>query len=289
MEWSSDGHVSADHRREDWDAASAETIIHCRWEELKGSAPEYGNQESLKFQEAYQSAKFSFDMKAALEIIDRCLNQRALDQIADVVYYSDESLQLVIPHLPFDDEDGIGGMEPLKSIPTNALPFAFAEALSGTLGLEINETILQSARAGRTKLTMWMRFLCQPSFEGDITPGSGFIILDDVMTTGGTFAALRSYIVRAGGRVVASTALAHRIGINQKLAIADQTLVVLRSAYGPGFDRQWWENFGHEAQHLTEAEGEYLALFAAERPDVRGDALLFALRERIDQAAAKGG
>lgn len=136
-----------------------------------------------------------------------------------------------------------------------------------------------------------MRFLCQPSFEGDVEKSRPYIILDDVITTGGTFATLRGYLVRKGATVAATTTLAHKNGVHQKFAIAVQSLGVLKALYGIGFDRYWNETFGHETSHLTEAEAEFLAFHArtewASIPS--GDGLLQCLRERINHAAATGG
>lgn len=111
------------------------------------------------------------------------------------------------------------------------------------------------------------------------------------ITTGGTFAALRHYIVGHGGSVVATTSLAHKNGVHQKFAIAAQSLSVLRSHYGIELDDYWIGTFGHAPSHLTEAEAEFLAFHArtewAGLP--RGPSVLQRLRERINRAAATGG
>lgn len=282
MPWK-DGHVWVQHPREHWDAKNCRSIIvHSRWDQLKGTFAGYDKRQRKKYQAAYATAKRQRNFPRAFDVVERCLSDRAMDELADIVFYSEQIPILVFPHLPFDDEDG-GDQVPVRSSPTNAIPFAFAAALAAKLGLEVNETIFQSARIGRTKMPISDRFLYQPSFEGKVEPRP-YILLDDVVTMGGTFAALRSYIIRSGGSTVAATTLAHNLGVNQPLPVAGDTMDVLRSTYGPALDGYWMESFGHEPEKLTEAEAKFLVGEASGR----GDEALQQLRKTFDQAAAKG-
>jgi MFS family permease len=52
----------------------------------------------------------------------------------------------------------------------------------------------------------------KPVFTGLVQSGAAYILIDDVITTGGTIAALREFVVSQGGRVVAVVALAYAIG-----------------------------------------------------------------------------
>ena len=290
MHWEG-GNVYVSHLRAPWGPSGDEwTFVNSRLDQVNGYYKDYGELKK-DYYRAYLAAKHEFNMKYAYEIIDRCVKSEVITSLAQVVLKLNRRSMLIFPHQAFDDEDGIDGNKPLGALPTNALPFAYAEYLSTRLGCDVNRTIIQCARVGRSKLTTWMRFLCQPSFEGEVEAGRPYIILDDVITTGGTFAALRAYIVRNGGTVAATTTLAHKNGVHQKFAIAAQTLNVLRLRYGTGFDRYWAETFGHETSHLTEAEAEFLAFHArtewASVPP--GAEVLQCLRERINRAAATGG
>src|SRR5262249_55733597 len=138
-----------------------------------------------------------------------------------------------------------------------------------------------SARAGRTKLNTWLRYLCQPSFDGEVSKDRPYVLVDDVITTGGTLATLRSYIVSSGGTVAGTTALAHKNGVHQKFAIADETFGVLCKTYGQELPLYWTETFGHGPASLTDAEAQFLALFKWEP----GNEPVQRLRERINQAA----
>jgi hypothetical protein len=286
MPWNA-GHYQVSHPREPWtnNRGEGRVLVNCRWLQLKGTDASYGNQ-TATYNAAYKAAKTKFDLPVAFEIVERCISDNVLDELADIIYYSDKSPILVFPHMSFDDDDGVDGAGPPTDRPSNALPFAFAQYLSMRLGCPVNETIFQCARIGRTKLTKWKRFLHQPSFEGEVVAGQPYVLLDDVFTTGGTLACLRSYIVRNRGIVVGVATLAHESGRHQIFPIVEQTRVVLKDTYGNELEAFWKDTLGHDLSNLTEAEARFLIEAAPELGSGRGHPLLQCLRERIDQTAA---
>jgi hypothetical protein len=194
----------------------------------------------------------------------------------------------VVPHPPFDDISGIGAFAVGKTKVTNTLPIQYAAQLAVQLEGEIDNKIIQKARVGRTKLTNFPRFLCQPCFEGEIRPDAAYILIDDVVTTGGTLAALRSYIIGNGGMVAASTVLAHGSGQDRPLALADVTWQELSNLYGAELGSFWEREIGHDARYLTDTEGHILVRFGHESVQDRpGVPLLQCLRDRLSEAAAK--
>lgn len=285
MRWH-DGNVVVDHPRESWGTpARLHTLVHCRLDQLNGNAAR-----DPAVQAAYKAAKFEFNLDAAYGLIDRFVRDDTMDALADVVVGSRVTPTVIFPHPAFDDDDAVGRHGAMPG-PTNALPFAYAGHLEGTLGCPVNDQIVQSARVGRTKLAMFLRFLCQPSFKGHVNVDCPYIILDDVIASGGTFAALRSYIVRGGGTVISTTAFAHNTGAHQKFEVASDTLGMVLSLYGDGIDPYWLETFGHGIQCLTEAESQLLVRWALDRQQegcAAGDQLLQRLRDRINQAASTG-
>lgn len=93
----------------------------------------------------------------------------------------------------------------------NKLP----EALARTIGLSVNTNIrqLQKAQAPpRKDLSAMARLLHKPCFRGSVLGGENYIIVDDIVTQGGTVAALRQFILSKGGFVVAVVALAQSAG-----------------------------------------------------------------------------
>ena len=56
------------------------------------------------------------------------------------------------------------------------------------------------------------RLLHKPRFCGLINEGESYIIVDDIVTQGGTVSALRQYVLSKGGSVAAIVALAYSVG-----------------------------------------------------------------------------
>lgn len=292
MQWI-DGHVRVAHPREDWGHGTHEDlIIHARWDALKGTGADDDANLKKEVLEKYQAAKFQYDQDAGFELVESLVAEDKINELADIVFYSDKSPLFVFPYPAFDDDDAIDAETTVKSRPTNALPFVYAAYLEQVLGGEVETNIFQRARVGRTKLTSFMRFLCQPEFGGEVRHDKAYILVDDVVTTGGTLAALRSYIIRSGGSVLCGTSLAHKYGINQKFGVAEGTVAMLQSLYGNGINEFWSQEIGHELSKITEAEGQLLVRWALEHEGNhgtrRGDQMFQRLRDRLDQAASTG-
>lgn len=279
------GNLSVSHPREPWDQYSQYIRVHEHLDKLKGTAP--GASENAPL---YAAAKTQFDADAALMLVERIVPDAYLDELADWMVLNGISPRLVVPYPAYDDDDGIGRIEGRAQGPVNAIPIAYANYLSEKLGCDIDEEIVQAARVGRTKLKTWPRFLWQPSFTGEVQSGGNYLILDDVVTTGGTLAALRSYIIRSGGVVTGATALAHKYGLSQRFAVARETLDVLYSSCGQGLPRFWLEAIGHDIRCLTENEGQAIIAWARDfvEQGCSGDEVLQCLRDRLLEAAAKG-
>ncbi|MBN8875197.1 MAG: hypothetical protein J0H67_20365 [Rhodospirillales bacterium] len=258
---------------------------------LKGTDESLGHRRHER-QRYYQKAKYLGDLEAAMRIVEACTDDSAaVDRLIDAVYPSVEAgipLRCAIPHPPFDDQDSDGADLPFRPL-KNALPVAFQAWLAETIGAARDTCILQCARVGRTKLPKFPRFLWQPAFEGDVDPNAAYILADDVFTVGGTLAALRSHIVRNGGKIVGLITLAHGTGRSQPLAISGQTCDELNSLFGANFGTFWQQEIGHDSGCLTEAEGRFLVQWAlAEAGGRTGQPLLQHLRARLSAAAATG-
>lgn len=273
-----DGHIQVSHPREPWAGEAPEIIVHGALNTLKGK-------KGTADREAYIAAKRGFDMDAAFQIVERTVSKAGCDSIIAHIIAGGCKARIVMPHPDFDDEDDPGASVGL----TNALPFAFAKYLKDITGRAVDEEIIQMARVGRTKLTKWQRFLYQPAFGGAVRTDEPYILIDDVVSTAGTLAALRSYIVRNGGTVLCATALANGVGKNQPFPITPETSSNLVEAYGAGFAPYWRETFGHEVGCLTEAEGRFLRTWSDEEKSQGvgvGEPLLQRLRTQFDEVAA---
>lgn len=289
MPWRN-GHICVCHPREPWDETTpTHVMVHRSLDWLYGTARQLGDA-APRWRASYEAAKRQFNLDAAVGIVKNIIRPDVLDHTVEEVLASGISrIRVVVPHPAF--EEGASDGDPTKG-PRNAIPFALGAYLAEQLGCELDSDIEQIARVGRTTLTRWQRFLWQPRFEGEVEHGCGYLIADDVVTVGATFASLRSFIVRSGGTVIGVTALAHKDGVHQRLPVADQTVVDILNLYGEAVEGSWKEAVGHDVQTLTDAEGFFLAEWGRqrERDDrlERGQPLLQRLRESLDRAASKG-
>jgi hypothetical protein len=279
------GHIRVFHPREPWAADERHILIQTSLDKIRGA--EFTEQRA-----DYEAAKLRFDMDAAERVLARTVSKDAMDTIVANTIIGGIGARIVMPHPPYDDDDAETVVSQTE-IPTNALPFIYSGYLGKVLDCPVDEEIVEIGRVGRTKLKRWARYLYQPSFGGAVRPGQTYILADDVISTGGTFAALRSYIVRNGGRVLFATALAHGKGQHRVFAIEEQTVNQLSAMFGPGLDDFWTETFGHAIGCLTEAEGQYLRRWSNEQLEGEscqsGAQLLQRLRDRIDEAATTCG
>jgi hypothetical protein len=278
--------ISLRHPRSAW--AGGETVYVCTsLTKLNGKELRLGAANDRKL---YIAAKTLGDHDAAQSVVEKCVTDRVIDRLIDAVephMMNGTSILCVVPHPHFYDMVSGGADLPRKPRVTNALPLQYAAHLSAVLDASVDMEIVQKARVGRTQLTAFPRFLWQPSFDGAIRPDAAYIIADDVLTHGGTIAALRSHIIRGGGTVAAYTTLAHGSGDWQPLAMSDGTWQQLCSLFGEDLSSFWEREIGHDARYLSEAEGRVLANWGGRQGRTTGAPLLQCLRDRLAQAAAK--
>jgi hypothetical protein len=238
----------------------------------------------------YAKAKFSGDFDSADRLVEVMLDDPILDRLVDeVTPFMVKGIPLIcaVPHPPFDDQHGDGADLIGRKAVKNALPVQYMAQPSVILDTEIDREIVQKARVGRTKLKHFPRFLWQPCFDGAVRQDAAYILVDDVLTTGGTLAALRGHILRGGGQVAAITTLAHGSGENRPLALSKATWHELQHCFGIDFSAFWKKEVGHGAEYLTEAEGRILLKWRTESGG-SWERPLQRLRDRLAEAAAKG-
>ena len=115
-------------------------------------------------------------------------------------------------------------------------------------------------------------------FDGPVTAGERYLLVDDFVGQGGTLANLRAHIMQGGGTVVGAIALTGK-SYSANLRLTMVTLEKLRLKHGKELENWWSERFGFEFDCLTESEARYLLNTAdAER-----------IRNRIVAAVEAGG
>lgn len=159
----------------------------------------------------------------------------------------------------------------------NKIPHAVAIVLADRLGLVPSATIVQSVRANRGGAKGLDRVFKNVAFDGPVEAGRGYVIVDDTLTQGGTFADMADHIRRGGGRVVAAVALTGK-QYSRILRLNDGTLAALRQRFGD-LEGVFREARGHGFEHLTESEARQLVSF---RP-------AHAVRDRILAEGSQGG
>lgn len=197
---------------------------------------------------------------AALALVRDLLDKTAIQNIA----------ALLQGRMPF--------ILPVAAIETagfNAIPDAMAQELSERLLLPLSSgEIVQSNKVAHTRSNGWHRLVTPATFTGAVEAGADYLLVDDHVGFGGTFANLRGHIEANGGHVLAMTALTETGG-GKEIAVRPETFSVLCSKHGNDLDAFWRTNFAHGLDCLTNIEAGYLYRVES----------LVAIRNRLAEAA----
>lgn len=191
----------------------------------------------------YTKAKAG-DTKAALALVDDFVSDEFLQQLHKALQAHND-----VYVLPVHAEEQLG---------RNKIPMAYATVLQNNLGLNVDLRIVQASKANRTQADGVGRLLKRVIFDGEVVAGRNYLIVDDVITQGGTLTDLKAYIESNGGRVVLVSTLNGKPN-SAKLAITKATLGQLRKQAGKELEQWWQEQFGYDFSKLTESEARYLA------------------------------
>ncbi|MBW2094199.1 MAG: DEAD/DEAH box helicase family protein [Deltaproteobacteria bacterium] len=112
----------------------------------------------------------------------------------------------------------------------NKLPLLLAKAISKVSGLPVDLELYQANFVGRTKKTGLQRLLTIVKFGGKVK-AKEYILVDDVVTQGGTFAEQRHYIENDGGKVVATTSFG-TAQYGAKLAVTPESIAAIERRFG---------------------------------------------------------
>jgi hypothetical protein len=178
-------------------------------------------------------------MNAARFVVGQCVKQNRLQELR--MKYPDAVL---IPVLG-----------------ANKIPLALAQEI----GLPIWLHVRLIHTVSRKVLNAIQRLLHKPLFAGFVKRGDAYILVDDVVTQGGTISALREFVMVHGGRVVAVVALAFAIG-SHAVAPMKGYVVRLFVKFGSLLERLL-QMLGVTAafRGLTNAQARYLLRFASVR------------------------
>ena len=152
----------------------------------------------------FRKAKYG-NLSAARAIVNKCIKRQRL-----------ANLKACYPNA-----------ELLPVMTDNKLPIALAQAI----GLKICMNIYKIESYQRKYMSAMERLLHQPSFVGRVEHNKNYIIVDDIVTQGGTVSALRKHVLAGGGNVVAVTALACACG-SEMLPPKNENIYLLRNKFG---------------------------------------------------------
>ena len=158
----------------------------------------------LKSRDEFPSAKRG-DSAAAARVVAQCVKPQRLTALRR--------------HYP--------KAELLPVVTDNQLPIALAQSV----GLKVCRNIHKSGGCQRKKMNAMERLLFRPVFTGAVKRKTSYIIVDDIVTQGGTVSALRKHIVKGGGRVVAVIALAYAPG-SERLSPTAENIRLLENKFG---------------------------------------------------------
>lgn len=211
----------------------------------------------------YNAAKMRADAEAALKIVKKSLS---------TAYIND--LKLFINDMESKGYDKPVLLAPYKQNSKNMIARTFAAYVAEKTGLEVDTdvVILPGKKSQREKGSIFERMANPPQFGGDVR-GKKYIVMEDMISSGGTLSALRSYIDQNGGRYLFACSLASVDGKSCRLDPVPQMVDRVYDNLGSKLVK-WVENrVGFEISALTGPEARFLAS--------RGGAEEVSLRARI--------
>ncbi|PID44095.1 MAG: hypothetical protein CSB47_11690 [Proteobacteria bacterium] len=216
----------------------------------------------------YQAAKAG-DTAAALSLAQELVTDDVANRIIDMV----EGDSVLLPVLA---EEAQG---------RNKIPLAIAKILQKKTGLLTELEVYQVDEVRRSGLSGLERIFATPEFDGENVKGKSFLLIDDTLTQGGTFASLASHITQNGGQVVGALALTGK-QYSARLNLSSETLSKLRSKYGD-LENDFIQATGYGFEALTNSEARYLANYSPSEKirDYILEARDEAVRKRDGQAA----
>ena len=144
---------------------------------------------TVKKHPAYKTAKAG-DPDDAFQLVHDVISVAVIKQVKD--RFQDMTPVFVSAHA-------------IEGAGVNAIPEALAEVLAEQLHWPAEHAIVQTNIVGHTGADGFSRLARQAQFDGPVSQGELYILVDDFVGQGGTLANLRSHVIRGGGRVLGAT------------------------------------------------------------------------------------
>jgi hypothetical protein len=189
----------------------------------------------------YSAAKGQRDMNAALELIDDLVTEETIKKLQTLGQQAGVKPKLIAPAAQIDESN-------------NALAVGYANWLAHELDWEVDESVFQMKDFSKDRLDHWVRIAHRSTFYGEIDKKTPYVIVDDVITLGGTLADLRSFIVGKGGRVIGMSTIASREGSDVQIRLDVDTQTKLEKQYGGDLAKFCDQHLGFHYRGFTRPE-----------------------------------
>ncbi|CAG36720.1 LPD5 domain-containing protein [Desulfotalea psychrophila] len=226
------------------------TLLYSRssvtpWPQTLEKATVHTNPSTLRSHPDFKAAKAG-DFDAAVRLVESLMKPAKIKELA--AKYPDA---IVVPVHELEEEG------------VNFIPVAMADQF-GKAGLSAQLSIHQISKTKRRRLKGSSRILARKLFKGPVVKGGKYIILDDMLTQGGTIHELRHYIANNGGEVVAISSLASVQG-GTIVGIKETTINQLIRKFGREKLETVLQQFDISGtiEALTNSEGNYVLKYGS--------------------------
>lgn len=180
-------------------------------------------------------------MGAAIELLDDLVVEDTIKKLRALADKCGAKPKLIAPAAQIGDSN-------------NALAIGYANWLGHELDWEVDESVFQMKDFSKDKLGAWVRIAHPSTFYGEIDKNTPYVIVDDVITLGGTLADLRSFILSKGGRVIGMSTIASSDGNDVQIRLGPGTETKLEKSYGSDLAKFCHELLGFHFRGFTEPE-----------------------------------
>lgn len=220
-----------------WEADFPNVFVNCMWKSANAKRV------CLADHALYSAAKGQRDMDASLDLLDDLVIKDTITKLRELEEKCGAKPKLIAPAAQPSDSN-------------NVLAIGYANWLGHELDWDVEDGVFQIKDFSKDKLNGWVRIAHRSTFYGEIDKTSPYVIVDDVITLGGTLADLRSFILGKGGRVIGMSTIASKDGSDVQIRLDNDNQTKLEKSYGSDLAKFCHELLGFDHKGFTGAEAD---------------------------------